>query len=138
MPATPDLFRKLALTLPHAIESAHMGHPDFRILTPDGKGRIFATLSGEAISRGVLKLTRDQQASFCEELPQVFEPVQGGWGRMGMTYVHLEAVEQDTLLGALTTAHRNVAARLPPEKPKRAAKSAKTASGKTKAGSRRS
>lgn len=36
---TPDAFRRLALDLPGAIESAHMGHPDFR-----ANGRIFATL----------------------------------------------------------------------------------------------
>jgi len=110
MPSGAARFRRLTLSLPDAIESAHMGHPDFRVLCADGKLRIFATLSGEATHRGVLKLTLEQQASFCDEMPDVFEPVQGGWGRMGMTYVHLEAVDEDTLLGALTTAHRNVLA----------------------------
>lgn len=89
-----------------AVESAHMGHPDFRV-----GGRIFATLSGEARGRGVLKLTPEQQAAFVAELPEVFEPVQGGWGRMGMTYVVLERVDEATLRGALVTAHRNVAAK---------------------------
>lgn len=106
--ATANDFRRLALSLHNVMESAHMGHPDFRILCPDKKLRIFATLSGESVGRGVLKLTLDQQAAFCEELPGVFEPGQGGWGRMGMTYVYLEAVAEDTLLGALTTAHHNV------------------------------
>jgi hypothetical protein len=109
--ATPDIFRKLALSLSNAIESSHMNHPDFRVLCPDKKLRIFATLSGEATGRGVVNLTLDQQASFCEELPEVFTPVPGGWGRMGMTYVHLEAAAEDTLLGALTTAHHNVIAK---------------------------
>jgi hypothetical protein len=36
---TPDLFRRIALGLPGAVEGAHMGHPDFR-----ANGRIFATL----------------------------------------------------------------------------------------------
>lgn len=125
--ATPALFRKLALTLPNSIESSHMGHPDFRVLSADGNLRIFATLSGEATARGVLKLTLDQQASFCEELPEVFEPVQGGWGRMGMTYVHLKAVEEATLLGALTVAHRNVVAKAEVAKPKRKPAVAKSA-----------
>ena len=40
----------------------------------------------ESRGRGVLKLTVEQQAAFVAELPEVFEPVQGGWGRMGMTY----------------------------------------------------
>jgi hypothetical protein len=115
--ATPGTFRKLALTLPNAVESSHMNHPDFRVLCPDNKLRIFATLSGEAIPHGVVKLTLDQQTAFCEELPEVFAPVPGGWGRMGMTHVHLEAAAEDTLLGALTTAHHNVLAKSKPAKP---------------------
>lgn len=122
---TPNLFRRLALSLPNAIESSHMNHPDFRVLCPDNKLRIFATLSGEAIARGVVMLTLDQQASFCDELPEVFHPVPGGWGRMGSTHVNLEAVEEDTLLGALSTAHRNAIA-----KAKRPAASQKTAPAK--------
>jgi YjbR len=98
-----DRFRKIACGLPGAEESAHMGHPDFRV-----GGRIFATLSGEASGRGVLKLTLEQQAAFVSELPEVFEPVQGGWGRMGMTYIVLDRADEETMRGALVTAHRNV------------------------------
>ena len=58
-PAGVDRFRRIALSLPGAVESAHMGHPDFRV-----GGRIFATLSGQARGRGVLKLTAEQQAEF--------------------------------------------------------------------------
>jgi hypothetical protein len=36
---TPDEFRRLALALPEAVESEHMGHPDFRV-----RKKIFATL----------------------------------------------------------------------------------------------
>jgi hypothetical protein len=103
MSAGVDLFRRIACGLPGAEESAHMGHPDFRV-----GGRIFATLSGEARGRGVLKLTVEQQAAFVAELPEVFEPVQGGWGRMGMTYIVLDRTDEPTMRGALMTAHRNV------------------------------
>lgn len=115
-------FRRLACSLPGAEESAHMGNPDFRV-----GGRIFATLSGQARGRGVLKLTPAQQAEFVAELPEVFEPVQGGWGRMGMTYLVLDRADEETTLGALTTAHRNVmekqAAKKQPAAAKRARKS---------------
>ncbi len=80
-----------------------MGHPDFRV-----GGRIFATLYVEARGRGVLKLTVEQQAEFVAELPEVFEPVEGGWGRMGMTYIVLDRTQEETMRGALITAHRNV------------------------------
>jgi len=117
MDAKVELFRAIALELPGAVESAHMGHPDFR-----AQGRIFATLSGQARGRGVLKLTVEQQAAFVAELPEVFEPVQGGWGRMGMTYIVLERADEQTMRGALTTAHRNVEAKQAAKRPKAAAK----------------
>jgi hypothetical protein len=96
-----------------------MGHPDFRV-----HGRIFATLSCEARGRGVLKLTVEQQTAFVAELPEVFEPVQGGWGRAGMTYIALDRADEPTMRGALATAHRNVAAKLEAKRPKRPAKKA--------------
>ncbi len=40
---------------------------------------------------------------------------------MGMTYVHLEAAKEDTLLGALTTAHHNVVAKSMEKKAARSA-----------------
>ena len=47
--ASPDTFRRLALALPGAVESSHMGAPDFRI-----NGRIFATLASQAKGYGNL------------------------------------------------------------------------------------
>ena len=98
-----------------------MGHPDFRV-----GGRIFATLSGESRGRGVLKLTVEQQAAFVAELPDVFEPVQGGWGRMGMTYIVLDRADGETMRGALVTAHRNVESKQAASKVKRAKKSSRS------------
>jgi hypothetical protein len=122
MPSTVADFRALTLKLPRAVESAHCGHPDFRV-----DNRIFATLSGERENCGVLRLTLEQQEAFCAELPAAFEPVQGGWGRMGMTYVHLAAIERDTLLGALATAHRNLIAKLDAAKQKRSTRRTRVA-----------
>lgn len=45
-----------------------------------------------------------EQAPLVEELPGVFSPIPGGWGRMGMTHVKLSAVDAEVLAGALTTA----------------------------------
>jgi len=103
MKASIDLFRKLALALPGAKESSHMGNPDFRL-----NDRIFATLSAQARGLGTLKLTIEQQQSFVGEMPTIFEPVQGGWGRMGMTFVDLRHADEATLRGALATAYNNV------------------------------
>ncbi len=92
-------FRRIALSLPGAEESSHMGQPDFRV-----GGRIFATLASQKQGYGNLKLTPEQQAEFVRELPEVFLPIAGGWGRMGMTHVRLAAASEDVLTGALRTA----------------------------------
>jgi len=92
-------FRRIALSFPGAEESSHMGAPDFRVA-----GRIFATLASEKQGYGNLMLTLEQQAAFVEELPDVFLPIPGGWGRMGMTHIRLAAASEDVLTGALQTA----------------------------------
>src|SRR5262245_49880177 len=104
MTVTAAEFRSLALSLPEAIESAHMGHPDFRV-----GGKIFATLDAPAEGWGMVKLTLEQQASFVEAEPDAFVPVKGGWGRRGATGVLLGAVKKAALRSALETAWRNTA-----------------------------
>jgi hypothetical protein len=92
-------FRRIALSLEGAEEGSHMGAPDFRV-----GGRIFATLASQSQGYGNLMLTPEQQAAFVEELPKVFVPIAGGWGRMGMTHIRLATANQDVLAGALRTA----------------------------------
>ena len=92
-------FRRIALSLEGAVESSHMGSPDFRV-----GGRIFATLASQAQGYGNLMLTPEVQAQFVEELPGVFLPIAGGWGRMGATHIRLAAANEDVLAGALRTA----------------------------------
>ncbi len=96
---TASDFRRLALSFPAAEESSHFGSPDFRV-----GGRIFATLAAERQGYGNLMLTPEVQSQFVSELPEVFLPVPGGWGRMGATHVRLAAVTEDVLAGALHTA----------------------------------
>ncbi len=95
----PADFRRIALSFEGAEESSHMGAPDFRV-----GGRIFATLASEKQGYGNLMLTPEQQAEFVRELPEVFLPIHGGWGRMGMTHIRLAKANEDVLAGALRTA----------------------------------
>lgn len=76
-----------------------MGNADFRV-----GGHIFATLASAKQGYGNLKLTPEQQAAFVEELPEVFLPIHGGWGRMGMTHIRLGKASEDVLTGALHAA----------------------------------
>lgn len=92
-------FRRIALSLEGAEEGSHMGAVDFRV-----GGKIFATLAHQKQGYGNLMLTPEQQAAFVGDLPDVFLPVHGGWGRSGATHVRLLVVSEDVLQGALRTA----------------------------------
>src|ERR1039458_1164026 len=92
-------FRRIALTFEGAEEGSHMGAADFRV-----GGRIFATLASQKGGYGNLMLTPEQQAEFVRELPEVFLPIHGGWGRMGMTHIRLAQANEDVLVGALRAA----------------------------------
>jgi hypothetical protein len=92
-------FRRIALNFPGTEESSHMDSPDFRV-----GGHIFATLASAKQGYGNLMLTPAQQRSFVEELPELFLPVPGGWGRMGSTHIRLAVASEDILSGALHTA----------------------------------
>ena len=98
---TPADFKRVALSLDGVEEGSHMGAVDFRV-----GGRIFATLASQAQGYGNLALTPQQQAAFVNELPDVFLPIAGGWGRMGMTHIILANANEDLLRGALQTAWR--------------------------------
>ena len=101
---TSDQFRRIALGFPEAIESAHMGTPDFRV-----RGKIFATLGSRNEGRCVVKFTLEQQEMFMRIEPAVFAPVEGGWGRKGWTLLHLRVAATGIVRDALDSAWRNVA-----------------------------
>ena len=92
-------FRRIALSLEGAEESSHMGSPDFRV-----GGRIFATLASQNLGYGNLMIGPEQQAAFIEDAPDVFLPIAGGWGRMGMTHIRLAQATEDIMAGALRVA----------------------------------
>jgi hypothetical protein len=97
-------FRRIALSMPGAVEGSHFNNPDFRVA-----GKIFATLALEKEGFGTLLLAPEQQAAMVEDAPELFSPVPGGWGRQGATRVHLAKVAPDVLEGALRTAWRRKA-----------------------------
>lgn len=96
---TTDDFQRLALSLPGAEQGSHFGAIDFRV-----GGRIFATLAAADKGYGNLMLTPEEQANFLTELPEIFLPIPGGWGRNGATHVRLDNVTEDVLEGALRVA----------------------------------
>jgi len=99
---TPSAFRKLALSLDGAVESAHGGHPDFR-----AKGKVFATMGYPDKDWAMVKLTPDQQEILCAAEPVMFRPVRGGWGLRGATNLRLAAADARTVRSALAMAISN-------------------------------
>ena len=104
---TEDEFRKIALSLPEAIEKSHVGHPDFRVKG----GKIFATLGYPGEHFAVLILTADQQGELIGRYPEMFEPVKGGWGKRGSTQVLLKAATRKAIESAMKVAWENAAPR---------------------------
>lgn len=76
-----------------------MGAADFRV-----GGRIFATLASQHMGYGNLMLTPDIQAGFLADAPDIFLPIKGGWGRLGMTHIVLANADPSILEGALRAA----------------------------------
>jgi hypothetical protein len=97
-------FRKLALSFPEAIESAHLHHPDFRV-----RGKIFATLGYPGKDWAVVKLTPDEQKRFIQSDPKVFQPVKGAWGRRGNTNVYLPEAKTNIVREAVAAAWHDTA-----------------------------
>jgi hypothetical protein len=92
-------FRRIALSLEGTEEGSHMGSPDFRV-----GGHIFATLASQKDGYGNLMITPEMQADFLEDQPDIFLPIPGGWGRMGMTHIILAKADEALLTGALRSA----------------------------------
>jgi hypothetical protein len=101
---TPAAFRKIALSLPETEECQHMDHPDFRVA-----GKIFATLGYPDKTRGMVKLSPEDQHYFSKDYPEVFVSVKGTRGLRGATSVYLKAAKKDILAKAIEAAWRNVA-----------------------------
>jgi hypothetical protein len=96
---TKARFEKLALALPGTTKAPHMDRTAFRV-----PARIFATLARDG-SDVNFRLETNMQAVACEARPSAFQPVHGGWGRMGWTRCILAAVEETDLANLLAEAH---------------------------------
>ena len=102
----------MALALNDTVESAHMGHPDFRV-----HGRIFATIHDDHL-HGMVKLTPEQQERFVAVSPGAFAPENGAWGRQGCTRVRFDAADEEIVGDAMTLAWQNTATKSPSTKSK--------------------
>lgn len=81
--------RELALSLPEAVESAHMGTPDFRV-----RKKIFVTLPPNSDS-AVVKMSPADLDLFVQSDPATFRDAWGGrWLRVDLTRVDPDLFER--------------------------------------------
>lgn len=100
MPTSDDV-RRLALSLPEAVEGDDHGKPAFLV-----SKKIFCTLGEET---AVVRLSSEDQHNLAE--PGVVEPIAGYWGRKGWTQVRFAAADAVRLELLLRLAWDGVAPR---------------------------
>jgi len=102
--ANSELFTQIAMALPGTISAPHFDRTAFKVV------RIFATLAADGLSVNI-KFTPDEQELKCMLAPEIFQPIDNGWGRQGWTRMILEAAGADDIKAALAMAHIHGAAR---------------------------
>lgn len=91
-------LRRMALALPGTTEAPHFDRAAFKA------DRIFVTLDAAGRTAN-FKFTPDEQEFKCQLAPEVFTPIDNGWGRQGWTTATLAAASLDDLQAALKMAY---------------------------------
>ena len=100
--ATAADLRRIALSLPGTTEAPHFDRAAFRAK------RIFVTLAADGRSAN-LKFTPDEQEFKCQLAPEVFRPIDNGWGRQGWTTMMLAPATEADVRAALEMAYDHAA-----------------------------
>ena len=99
-------FRKIALSMPLALEKAHFDRAGFRVDAP--RGKMFATMLADESEANVF-LSLEEQEILCASEPDVFYPVPNKWGEKGATTIRLANADTALLKSAITMSWRRAA-----------------------------
>ena len=91
-------LKRIALSLPDTVAYPHFDRVAFKV------ARTFVTLAADGLSAN-FKFAPDEQELKCLVAPEIFTPVEGGWGRMGFTRAALPPMTLADLEAALAMAH---------------------------------
>jgi len=97
---TEKKLRQIALSFENTSEEPHFEKTSFRI-----KKKIFASYDSKN-KLVCVKLTPEDQASFCSFDKTIIYPVPNKWGQQGWTFISLEKVLEETLADALQTSYQ--------------------------------
>ncbi|MEO8068370.1 MAG: MmcQ/YjbR family DNA-binding protein [Flavobacteriales bacterium] len=95
--------RAMALDMPGTAVKEHHGRPSYSV-----KKKTYMTVWPYE-NRAVMKLTVQQQATFCEAHPDAFAPSDSKLGKHGWTTVHMDYTSERLFRYAMDLAWRNVA-----------------------------
>jgi hypothetical protein len=96
-------FRDITLSFPDVIEAPHFYRTAFKVK------RIFVTV--DALGRTAnLKFTPDEQEFKCQLAPEIFRPIDNGWGRQGWTTMLLGPATHDDIRAAIEMAYAHAVA----------------------------
>lgn len=98
-----ETFRRIALTLPEAVEDTHFENRSFKV-----NKKIFATFNAKE-NRATVKLSAADQDIFCTFDKTIIYPVPNKWGKQGWTHINLQTIRGEMLTDLLKTAYRTVA-----------------------------
>lgn len=104
--STGAQFRKIALSLPRALEKPHFDRSGFRVNAP--KGKMFATMRADETEANVF-LSVEEQEILCSSEPNIFYPVPNKWGEKGATTIRLKLADKATLHSVLSMSWRRAA-----------------------------
>ncbi|MCB0665645.1 MAG: MmcQ/YjbR family DNA-binding protein [Saprospiraceae bacterium] len=93
-------FREMVFSFPHVVENPHFDRQAFKA---QGK-RIFTTLHQKSGTAN-LKLSPEEQATFCAFEGNVIYPVANKWGQQGWTTFEIAEVPGELMLNALESAY---------------------------------
>jgi uncharacterized protein len=105
--ATGKDLRRMALALEGTVDAPHFDRTAFKV------ARTYVTLAADGRTAN-FKFAPEEQEFKCMLAPETFEPVFGGWGRMGWTTATLSKLSAAELRSALETAYAHAL----PKKPK--------------------
>ena len=98
--ATAADLRRIALSLDGTSEAPHFDRAAFKV------ARIYVTLAADGRTANFKFAPGDQEFK-CLLAPAVFQPVPGGWGKMGWTTATLAHLSKQELKDALEIAWRH-------------------------------
>lgn len=99
---TPDEVRRIALSMPEAVETGHWGKPSFRV-----QDKIFAVLQEDGVSL-LVKTTKDDRLAYTTMEPEIYS-VPANYSTLNYMIVRMDRIALAELHVLIVQAWKSVA-----------------------------